>query len=298
LITAALAIMLAQTCAGVLPKPGIEVEWLRNGKAWARDVPVEATTLTRTYRRTSSTGAKSMRTLSCTNGTGGVVLTESINSERQVRLPVSLKTGESRIVDGVPVRRIRPPANAASNAYWFAVSADAARIYGVREGLGIVEMRMQSMTGGVDIFRAFARQPTPVPVPIVASSPEMEAELARLQMENRALQDSVAWLTEELRRLRAGDDHETPSPVRPLADDRIISFAAVDTLVTRGQWAQAIALLQQTRRQIEEYRRLTGQQHPASAHVATKLGEVVAACLRVNPRDPARPGAPSVCDVH
>ena len=81
----ALAVILAQTCSSVLPKPNLEVEWLRNGRTWARDVPIEATTLTRTYKRTrQGTAGSVVRTLSCSNGTGGVVLTETIRQNASI----------------------------------------------------------------------------------------------------------------------------------------------------------------------------------------------------------------------
>ncbi len=290
MIAAALTVILAQTCAAMLPKPNLEVEWLRNGKAWARDVPIEATALTRTYRRTMTGGARSVRTLSCTNGTGGVVITESINSERQVRLPLALKTGQSRRIDGALIRRVKPPSNAATNAFWFVVAADAARIYGVREGIGIVEMRVQSLTGSVDVFRAFARTPAPAPVTIAASPPELESELARLQAENRALQDSVAELRDELMRIRGEKlepDHDSDDSVPPAVspvDDRLLTFTGADAYVEQGNYPAAIALLVRARGQLTEYKRLTNAEHPATPRVVARMNEVIRACQRANPR--------------
>ncbi|MEO5509909.1 MAG: hypothetical protein ABIS27_04710, partial [Longimicrobiales bacterium] len=236
MIAAVIGIMLAQTCAAILPKPDLEVEWLRNGKAYARDVPIEATRLTRTYRRTPSSGAKSTRTLSCANGTGGVVLTESVNNESRIRLPLSLKPGQSRTMGGILVRRVKPPVNAAPNAFWFIVTSDAARIYGVREGVGIVELRMQSAAGNVDVFRAFLRTPALTPVVITQGQSEIEGELARLQYENRALQDSVSRLLDEVRRLRGksaeSDESMQRDPASVGGED--VSFAGVDVYVEQG----------------------------------------------------------------
>ncbi len=290
MIAAALTILLAQTCAGIMPKPDIEVEWLRNGKSYARDVPIEATTSTRTYRRTPASGVKSVRTLSCSNGTGGVVLTESIDNQRRVRLPLGLKTGQVRTLDGVTVRRVKPPASAATNAFWFIVTSDAPRIYGVREGLGIVEMRMQSGAGNVDVYRAYARSPAPLPVPITQNPPELDAELSRLQYENRALQDSIARLESELRRARGEPDGEVDDAMPPVAspvDDRLLSFTGVDTYIQQGNYPAAIALLVRSRKQLDEYKRLSGSDHPAAPRVTARLNDVVRACVRLHPDNPS-----------
>jgi hypothetical protein len=292
-IAAAIGIMLAQTCAGILPKPDLEIEWLRNGKAYARDVPIEATRMTRTYRRTPSTGAKSTRTLSCTNGTGGVVLTESVNSESRIRLPLALKTGQSRTMEGILVRRVRPPVNAAANAFWFLVASDAARIYGVREGVGIVELRMQSASGNVDVYRAYLRTPAPTPVVITEGQPELESEIARLQYENRALQDSVGRLVDEVRRLRGRsgepDDGTQRDPASVGNDD--VSFAGVDVYVEQGNYPAAIALLVRMQSQVIGDPGAQNGGHPSAPRIATRLGEVVRACQRANP------GKLSVCAV-
>ena len=292
MITAALTIVLAQTCASVLPKPHIEIEWLRNGRAYARDVPIESSRTTRTYRRTPNDGgAKSVRTLSCSNGTGGVVLTESVNSVRRVRLPLGLKTGQTRTFDGVLVRRVRPPSNAATNAFWFLVTADAARIYGVREGVGIVEMRMQSTSGTVDVYRAFARAATPKPVPSRVLDPDMEEELSRLQEENRALQDTIAELKLELSHLRNGVGRTERELVDSVPPPQPIQFGAIDSFVRQGNYPAAIALLERTRRELADYNRATASVHPATAFVTERLDEVVRACLRANTDQP------SVCSI-
>ena len=284
---AALSIMLAQTCATVLPKPDIEIEWLRNGKAYAREVLIETSNTTRTYRRTLANGTKSVRTLSCSNGTGGVVLTESVNSERWVRLPMSLKTGQSRVLDDITVRRVRPPVNAATNAFWFLVAADAARIYGVREGIGIVELRMQSPAGTVDVFRAFAREAEAPAPEMTGLPPEVEEELLRLQAENRALQDTVNELRLELRRQSADSADNGTIPIAAPVDINLLKFTGVDEYIRVNNYPAAIALLVRTRNELAEYNRVTGTVHPATPRVASKLDEVVRACLRINGRQPS-----------
>jgi hypothetical protein len=288
-IAAALSIMLAQTCATLLPRPSLEVEWLRNGKPYARAVPVEATSLTRSYRRTSAAGERSVRTVSCTHGDDGVVLTETINSDRVARLPLSLKRGEVMRVDGVLVTRIWPPVNAATNAFWFFVASGVARIYGVREGVGIVEIRQQSATGNVDVYRAFARKPAPVEVKVPDNVVELEAELARLQTENTALQDSIAQLTDELRMNRAAAVTEpgaSPPGTKPVAPG-VLNFEAVDEYVLEGKYAAAISLLVDARAQLTEYERLSGTMHPALPGVLDRLDRVVRACRRAHPESPA-----------
>jgi hypothetical protein len=311
-MVAALAIVLAQTCAGMLPKPGVQLDWLRNGKTYAHDEPVDATTLTRTYRRTITgsntagsntagrtaagrTAAKSseqLRTLSCRNGAGGVVLTETVDNEQQAELPLAMKWGDARMIDGAVTRRIPRPENGASNAFWFAVTRDAARIYAARSGIGIVEVRAQSATGGVDIFRAVPSTPDPVDAAVLQRDSTAEAELyeelARLQSENTMLRDSLDRLNTELRRGAGVTDPQ---------NEALLSFDQVHALVRRDRFAEAIALLVRTRSQIDEYALLTGTEHPAAQRVETKLREVIRACLAEHPATADSAGHASVCAI-
>lgn len=287
-MTAALALVLAQSCAALLPARDAQLEWTLNGRSYARDVPTSSSASSRTYRRQHTRGHAEKRTLMCATVGGTSVLIETLDDEVQVRLPVQLAVGQARTVSGASVRRVQPPADGARNALWFTTTRNQVRMYAVRAGLGISEIRMQSASGAVQTYRASVR---------AARSGAAEAGPAERNRQ-RQLEDSVRALEAALRSaqtetaradsLRALAEAELATArtnASPL-DERLISTLAVQVYLERGEYAEAGALLAELRRQLGEFERLTGIRHPGYKGVDELAASLARQSGRSAPRTP------------
>lgn len=201
MIVAAFSFAIAQTCATFLPPAHVPVEWFRNGQSYARDLPVSSTASERVYRRTFPNGntADVTRVLTCTTSQRGPVLRERVGAS-EVSIPVQLRRAQNATVNGSTVRRIDPPDDAVVGTLWFSVSRYGPQLYGLRERIGIEEVRTPSVSGRVDIMRAVLTPVEPAgPTPSGANSPAVEAvvrmlnaRLAEQERLNRDLRDSLA----------------------------------------------------------------------------------------------------------
>jgi hypothetical protein len=303
-LIAVFTVVLAQTCTGMLPTRGLDREWLRNDRLYARDELIETTTTTRTYRRSRPDGRRSTVTASCTGSGKAALLRERI-VEQDVSLPVLLGAGESRVVDGTAIRRIDAPKDGTANARWFSVAGPLPRIYGVRTGAGVVEMRVPAANGGVDIYRVRLRKPDPpAPPPPPQQAPQaqvvtvevpasaLEAQIGVLQKlyeqvlhEKRVMEDSIHALEQAVASARdsaalAGARTARDSAPRsePVVDERLLTMLAVDVLTRRDELDEALALLDGMRTQLTEFERATGHVHPGASRVAERITAVTKAC--------------------
>jgi hypothetical protein len=153
-----LVAVLAQTCVALLPPPQAEIEWFRDGRPYARDVPLRVTRNERVYRRQHEGAPAAQRVLSCTTAGGVSYFTDRLGSATALRIPVALPLGGSRSVGRTTVRRIEPPAGASERVLWFSVSSPGISVYGLQTRAGVVEIRTPSPAGGVSVLRAVTRE--------------------------------------------------------------------------------------------------------------------------------------------
>lgn len=301
---AVFTVVLAQTCTAMLPTRGLEREWLRNDRLYARDELIEVTTTTRTYRRSLPDGRRSTVTASCT-GSGKTALLRERIVEQDASLPVLLGPGESRVVDGVAIRRIEPPKDAPTNTRWLSVAGPLPRLYGIRTGAGVVEMRVPAANGGVDIYRVHLRKPEPPPPPpprpqaapvtVQVPATALEAQIGVLQKlyeqvlyEKRVLEDSIHALEQAVlsardsaaaARARARNAmRDSAQGTVPLVDERLFTMLAVDVLTKREEYDEALVLLNTMRTQLAGFERVTGHAHPGVSRVADRIAAVTKAC--------------------
>jgi len=190
--------VLAQTCAAMLPAPHYEYEWLRDGRPHAYETLLRSTDGQRVYQRQPAGGGDTTeRALSCSTHEGALYFTER-SSLGVVRIPVGIGIGGVRRVAGTTVRRIANPPGSAANTIWFAVASPGVRLYALRRGAGITEIRMPR-PGGTTVYRAVVRDAGP------ARRAAEEAEALRrrvdeLETNEQRLLDSIGALQDSLKR--------------------------------------------------------------------------------------------------
>jgi hypothetical protein len=268
----------AQTCAALLPLQNAEIEWFRDGRPWARDVPVTASATSRVYRREHANGRVSERSITCSTTRGTAFLADRVDGVA-VSLPVSLAPGSTATVASATVRRIEPPADAgrdARSALWFSVSSPGIAVYGVARGSGIVEIRTPASSGGFSILRAVRRAPAE-PAPALDSSAVAESAAQRRALLDRIalLEQSELLLRDSIAVLRAALDSVRRVP-ESSAD--VVEFIAVDVYVERGELQTAIDLLQSVTRRLRGWSDSTGTRHRALDAVDARLHQVLALC--------------------
>src|SRR5688500_18681456 len=122
-VISAFAVVLAQSCAALLPPPAVQIDWSRNGQPYARDVPVSSSATERVYRRSfrNSQTEDVTRVLSCAPSAQGIVLQERVGAD-DVSIPVELRRAQTISLNGATIRRIDAPADAPAGGLWFSVS--------------------------------------------------------------------------------------------------------------------------------------------------------------------------------
>jgi hypothetical protein len=262
----------AQTCSALLPPPRAEIEWFRDGRPYARDVPLRATATERVYRRVPGSGARVERSLSCTTSNGVSWLTERVGSAT-IRLPVPLAVGASSSAGGTTVRRIAAPADATGSALWYTVSSPGIRVYGVQRGAGVIEIRSPAAGGGFSILRAVVRQPVPDPA-IAIAAVRAAADSQRVALEQRIeeLQQTIAQLGDSIAALRA----RAPPPY---SSPEIVELIAVDANVEHGRYDEALALLLAVRRRLDAWSEEHQTRHLALDTLNARITEVMRRCL-------------------
>jgi hypothetical protein len=272
----------AQTCVSLLPLPNAEIEWFRDGRPFARDVPVSETSTGRVYRRHHENGRTSERVVSCTSTRGVSWLEDRVRGDAAVRLPVTLRIGAVTTDGGATVRRIEPPADAgrAAGTLWFSVTSPGVAIYGVSARTGIIEIRTPSSSGGFSILRAVRRDPAQVPAAdssLAADTALAEAEarnreligrIGRLEVTQLTLLDSLSTLTALIDSMRRV----------PYSPDNVVELGAVDVYVERGEYDAAIELLLSVTRRLHEWSETAGTRHRALDAVDARLHQVIVRC--------------------
>src|SRR5688572_25191342 len=203
-----LAFVFAQSCVGLLPPPQLEIEWFRDGRPYARDVPVRSTRTERVYRRQHERGPAAERVVSCSTVEGVAYFTDRVGSGARVRIPVALQPGASRVVDRATVRRIEAPVGGSARVLWFSVSNPGISVYGLQQQVGVVEIRTPSPSGGVSVMLARRVPRTPVAAPPTLAAPDSQMRV--LTQRNAELERTVAILNDSIRRLLA-----RPAPLPP-----------------------------------------------------------------------------------
>jgi hypothetical protein len=284
---ALLAGVFAQTCVSLLPLPNAEIEWFRDGRPFARDVPVSETSSERVYRRHHENGRTSERVVSCTSTRGVSWLEDRVRGDAAVRLPVALRVGANSTDGGTSVRRIEAPADAGrgpAGTLWFSVSTPGVAIYGVGARSGIIEVRTPSPSGGFSVLRAVRRDPAPAPV---ADSALDEAEarnrqllerIGRLEITQITLRDSIAALSAKLDSVRRV----------PYSPAEVVEFGAVDVYVERGEYDAAIELLSGVLRRLHAWSSSAGTRHRALDAVDARLHQVLVQCAAAAAAPPRR----------
>jgi hypothetical protein len=275
---ALLAGVFAQTCVSLLPLPNAEIEWFRDGRPFARDVPVSASATERVYHRQPESGRAAERVVSCTTARGVSYLEDRVPGGATVRLPVMLRVGAVSTDGGTSVRRIEAPADVRRGArtLWFSVSSPGVAIYGVAPGNGIIEVRTPSSSGGFSVLRAVRRDPAPAlpPVPdsalagMEAFNRELLERIGRLEITQLTLRDSIAALTARLDSAR----HV------PYSTTDVVEFSAVDVYVERGEYDAATELLLSVMRRLQAWSDSAGTRHRALDAVDARLHQVLVQC--------------------
>jgi hypothetical protein len=192
-IAAAFAVVVAQTCAALLPPREVQISWSRNGQAYASDVPVSSSATDRVYRRTFRNGSEAdvPRTLTCTTGPLGPMLQERL-ATTDVSFPLQLNRTQVVTLDGATVRRIDAPDN--GGGLWFSVSRYGPQLYGLRERIGIGEVRIPTISGRVDVLRAVLNTERVMSdsAPSDALVRRLNTQLAEQERRNRELRDTIA----------------------------------------------------------------------------------------------------------
>jgi hypothetical protein len=197
-VISAFAVVVAQSCAALLPPPTVQIDWSRNGQPYARDVPVSSTATERVYRRSfrDRRNQDVTRVLSCSPSAQGIVLQERVGAD-DVSIPVELRPAQTVSLNGATIRRIDAPADAPAGGLWFSVSRYGPQLFAVRDRVGIEEVRTPGVSGRVEILRAVLTS-----VERVASIPGAEelnrrlnAQLAEEERRNVELNDSIAALS-------------------------------------------------------------------------------------------------------
>jgi hypothetical protein len=193
-IAAAFAIIVAQGCAAFLPPPDLQIDWSRNGQPYARDVPVRTSDAERVYRRSYRNGSPDVtRILAC----NGSVLHDRVGSETDVMLPLELNRSRTVSLNGASVRRIEAPDDAGGGSAWFSVSRYGPQLYGVRERIGVEEIRTPTVSGRVEILRAvltaIERVAPGVPLPTTDERVlrRLNSQIAEQSLLIRDLRDSL-----------------------------------------------------------------------------------------------------------
>jgi hypothetical protein len=284
---ALLAGVFAQTCVSLLPLPNAEIEWFRDGRPFARDVPVSASATERVYRRQPESGRAAERVVSCTTARGVSYLEDRVPGGATVRLPVTLRVGAVGTDGGTSVRRIEAPADGgrAARTLWFSVSSPGVAIYGVAPGSGIIEVRTPSPSGGFSVLRAVRRDPAPAsaPVPdsalaaVEAFNRELLERIGRLEITQLTLRDSIAALTARL---------DSARRVHSTTD--VVELGAVDVYVERGEYDAAIELLLSVMRRLQAWSDSAGTRHRALDVVDARLHQVLVQCAAAAAAPPRR----------
>lgn len=283
----------AQTCVSLLPLPNAEIEWFRDGRPFARDVPVSETSTERVYRRHHENGRTSERVVSCTATSGESWLEDHVRGDAVVRLPVTLRVGAVSTDGGASVRRIEPPADAgraSAGTLWFSVTSPGVAIYGVGARTGIIEIRTPSSSGGFSILRAVRRDPAPAPAAdsalavAEARNRDLVERIGRLEVTQRTLRDSLSALTAIIDSMRRVPD----SP------DDVVELGAVDVYVERGEYDAAIELLLSVTRRLQAWSATAGTRHRALDAVDARLHQVLVQCAAAAAA-PARRSRPVKC---
>ena len=294
---ALLAGVFAQTCVSLLPLPDAEIEWFRDGRPFARDVPLSASATERVYRRQPESGRTSERVVSCTTARGVSYLEDRVPGGATVRLPVTLRVGAVSAGGGASIRRIEAPADGGRGArtLWFSVSSPGVAIYGVAPGIGIIEVRTPSPSGGFSVLRAVRRDPAPedpAPVPdsalaaVEAFNRELLERIGRLEITQLMLRDSIAVLTAKLDSARRV----------PFSTTDVVEFGAVDVYVERGEYDAAAELLLSVMRRLQAWSDSAGTRHRALDIVDARLHQILVQCAAAAAAPPRR-GRPVVCTL-
>ena len=254
--------LLAQTCVSMLPPPQAEIEWFSDGSPYALDVPLRSTRTERVYRRVLDNGRTTERVISCTTTGGVTYFSERVGSAVTVRIPVALKVGSTRTVDRATVRRIAPPAGAATRAAWFSVSNPGVKVYGLQTGLGVAEVRTPSSSGGFSVLRSMPRDAAPARAMAAADS-----QRQTLEMRIAELETTVATLRDTISALRA-----------PPAPGDVPELGAINTYLQAGAYHDALALLAHTRARISE-RPHSGMRFRSLALLDERTHAIINACV-------------------
>jgi hypothetical protein len=285
-----LAVVFAQSCVALLPPPQLEIEWFRDGRPYARDVPVRSTRTERVYRRQPDRGPAAERVLSCATVQGVTYFSDRVGSGARVRIPVALQPGAARVVDRATVRRIEPPAGGSAGVLWFSVSNPGISIYGLQQQTGVVEIRTPSPSGGFSVLRAVPRAPVAA-APVPAAS---DSQMRALTQRAAELERTVGTLEDSIRRLLARPA-PLPPPV-PHSSPDLAEFTAVDVYVERGEYDEALALLLRVRARLLAWSDSSGTRHRALDPLHDRLLDVLRRCTAVREAKPARRRVP-VCAV-
>jgi hypothetical protein len=282
-----LAAVLAQTCVALLPPPQAEIEWFRDGRPYARDVPLRATRTERVYRRRHESGPAAQRVVSCTTADGVSYFTDRIGSATAVRIPVALPPGRSRVVGRTTVRRIEPPAGGSSRVLWFSVSNPGISVYGLQQRAGVVEVRVPSPSGGFSVLRAVTRGPVPA-----AASAQSDSQARLLAQRNAELERTISVLTDSIQRLLARPA-AAPAPPVPYSSPDVAEFTAVDVYVERAEYDEALALLMRVRARLLAWSDSMGTRHRALDPLHDRLLDVLRRCVSARQARPARGRVPA-----
>jgi hypothetical protein len=225
--------VLLQSCVAMLPPARAQIEWFRDGRPFAIDVPVRTSRTERVYRRQPSSGAATVqRTLTCNTSRGVSWLTER-TGRGTVRLPVGMAVGASQTDGGSTVRRIRPPADATgSRAAWYTVSNPGVTVYAISSGAGVVEVRSPRSGGGFTILRGVVRTPAPVAARAELDSVRsvMQRRIDELEGENMQLRDSI-----DILRARLAPDSARPPVLPPHMMDLVDAVRSVSAAIRPGR---------------------------------------------------------------
>jgi hypothetical protein len=197
-VIAAFVVVIAQSCAALLPPPTVQIDWSRNGQPYARDVPVSSNSTERVYRRSFRNGTSEdvTRVLSCAPSQQGAVLSERLGGE-DVSIPIELRRAQSMTLNGATIRRIDPPSDAAAGSLWFSVSRYGPQLFALRDRVGIEEIRTPALSGRVEILRAVLTsvEPNrPVGPGLDEQSRLLSGQLAERERMNVVLADSIIAL--------------------------------------------------------------------------------------------------------
>ncbi len=198
----AFAVVVAQSCVAFLPPPTVQIDWSRNGQPYARDVPVSSSVNERVYRRSFRNGTSEdvTRVLSCSTGQQGVILRERVGAD-DINIPVELRRAQTVTMNGATIRRIDAPVDAQAGSLWFSVSRYGPQLFGLRDRVGIEEIRTPAVSGRVEVLRAVLTPMEPAqaaPNPSDEINRRLNAQLALQERTSIELRDSIAALLREL----------------------------------------------------------------------------------------------------